>query len=82
MDLITAVLIFIVFATSDFVGVRELYSIIEGKVWLSGLYCLIGWVVFFFGVYEFIESRYYAIPIALGSFLGTMLSVYFKKRKL
>lgn len=80
MDWITAVLLFIVFATSAFVEVKELYSIIEHKVLLSGLYCLIGWVVFSFGAYGLYESRYYIVPIISGSVLGTMLSVFFKKR--
>jgi len=81
MNWITAISLFIVFLFADFIAVKALHSIIENKVWRSGLYCFIGWVVFFFGFHEYMSSEYYAVPITIGSVSGTMLSVYFKKKE-
>ena len=79
MSLITALLLFFGFSVSEFISVRGLYSVIDNKVLLSGMYCLIEWVIYLFGLHKFLGSMYYAVPIIIGSVSGTMLAVHLKK---
>lgn len=81
MDWITVILLFVGFSVSEFVSIKGLYSVIDNKVWLSGMYCLIEWVIYLFGLHEFLSSMVYAVPIILGSILGTMLAVYLKNNR-
>ena len=80
MDWITAILLFAGFFAYEFIGVKSLHSVIENKILLSGLYCGALWIVYLFGIYEFINSKYYLIPIITGAVSGTMLAVYWKKK--
>ena len=67
------------FFIMELIAVQEIDSIVKNKIILSGIYSLIGWVVYFFGIYELIVNIYYAIPAIVGAVIGTMGGVYLKK---
>ena len=81
MNWITTILLFAGFFAYEFIGVKALHGIIEKKVWLSGLYSGALWVIYLFGIYEFVSVKYYIIPIVLGAISGTMLAVHLKKKQ-
>jgi len=71
--------LFIGFFVMEFIGTRQVNSIIEKKVILSGVYALITWTIYLFGIYELITNVWYAIPAIAGGTIGTMAAVYYKK---
>jgi len=79
MSLYIVIGLFIGFFIMEFIGTRQVNSIVEKKVIESGIYALITWTIYLFGIYELITNVYYAIPAIIGGTIGTMAAVYYKK---
>lgn len=80
MNWYITIILLVTFFSMEFVYVKEFDSILKNKVILSGIYTLIGWSIYFFGIYEITISFYYAIPAIIGASFGKMLAVYLKKK--
>ncbi len=73
------ILLFLTFFIMEFVAVREIHSIIKKQAFLSSLYSLVMWTIYFFGVYEIVAVNfYYSIPSISGAVIGTYLAVKVK----
>lgn len=72
------ILLLVAFIAMEFVSIRQIQAVIKRNVLWSGIYALLAWTIYFFGIYELIVNIHYAIPCIIGAVIGTMLAVKYK----
>lgn len=75
MDLWIALAVFAAYFVIDVIYVQFVRSVAQGSAWRASA-CSVGIYLFMaFGVVQYVENRWYLIPLALGAWLGTFMAV-------